>query len=155
MQRTMIETLMGAVVLACAGLFLVLAYTTTDVGSGNGYELSARFSQVGDVKVGSPVKVGGIGVGTVTGLELDRTDFSPVINMIIDEEYRLPRDTAAVIASDGLLGGHHVELVPGGDEVNLEAGDEIEFTQDPVDFVQMLGQYIFSPGGSGGSPDAK
>ena len=155
MQRTMIETLMGAVVLACAGLFLVLAYGTTDVGSGNGYEVSARFTRIGDVRVGSPVKVGGIGVGTVSGLELDRVDFTPVVRMTIDEEYRLPQDTSAQITSDGLLGGHHVELVPGAEDATLGAGDEILYTQDPVDIVQMLGQYIFSPGASSEDQDAK
>ena len=144
MQRTVIETLMGAVVLAIAGLFLVFAYSSTDVRTGNGYDISASFNRIGGVKVGSPVRIGGISIGSVTRLNLDPNSYLAVVTMTVDKSYALPEDTTAAVASEGLLGGNFIELVPGGADELLGAGDEIMFTQDQLDVVQLLGEFIFS-----------
>lgn len=148
MRRNMIETLMGAVVLAVAGLFLVFAYSSADLRASTGYEVTASFNKLGGVKVGSDVRVSGITVGTVTEMALDPQTFRATVTMTIDDAYRFPEDTTAAIGSEGLLGGNFVELVPGGLPDLIEAGGSIEFTQDAVDIVQLLGKFIFSAAGS-------
>src|SRR3546814_6983823 len=72
MHRNLIETLLGAVVLGVAGLFLLFAYDSADLGSGGGYEVHADFTTIGSLKVGSDVRLAGIKVGTVVGQELDQ-----------------------------------------------------------------------------------
>ena len=44
MQNNAVETLVGAIVVAVAAVFLFFAYTTTGAGSVSGYDLSARFA---------------------------------------------------------------------------------------------------------------
>jgi phospholipid/cholesterol/gamma-HCH transport system substrate-binding protein len=150
MKRNMIETLMGAVVLAVAAMFLVLAYGAANLRAGTGYEITASFNKIGGVKVGSDVRVSGISVGSVTGLALDPASFRAVVSMTLDENYTFTDDTTAAIASEGLLGGNYIELVPGGSPDMIEPGGSIEYTQDSVDIVQLLGRFIFSVEKSGG-----
>lgn len=150
MHRNMIETLMGAVVLAVAAMFLVLAYSAANLRASTGYEITASFNKIGGVKVGSDVRVSGISVGSVTGLGLDPVTFRAVVTMTLDEAYTFTDDTTAAIASEGLLGGNFIDLVPGGSPDMIEPGGNIEYTQDSVDIVQLLGRFIFSVEKSGG-----
>ncbi len=155
MRRNTIETLMGAVVLAAAALFLAFAYNSADLRAGAGYEVSASFNRVGGVKAGTDVRVGGVSVGTVTGLSLDAETWRSVVAMRIDEAYALPDDTSAAIASESLLGGSYIELAPGGSPDTIEPGGAIEYTQDSVDIVQLLGKFIFAVQDAGGEGEAR
>jgi phospholipid/cholesterol/gamma-HCH transport system substrate-binding protein len=150
MQRNMIETLMGAVVLVVAAMFIVLAYSAANLRASTGYEITADFNKIGGIKVGSDIRVSGISVGSVTALELDPASFRAVVTMTLDESYTFTEDTTAAIASEGLLGGNYIELVPGGSPDMIEPGGNIEYTQDSVDIVQLLGRFIFSVEKAGG-----
>ncbi|MEQ9447353.1 MAG: MlaD family protein, partial [Rhodospirillaceae bacterium] len=113
MKRNPIETLLGAVVLVIAGMFLVFAYSIADLRIGSGYEVSARFLKAGGLVRGSDVRISGINVGTVTGESLDAETFQARVTMSINADIALPADTEATIVSDGLLGSKYVNLVPG------------------------------------------
>lgn len=151
MHRNLIETLLGAVVLGVAGLFLAFAYTTADLGRASGYEVHAEFTTVGGLKVGNDVRLAGIKVGTVVRQELNPETYLARVTLSIDPAVRLPADTSATISSEGLLGGNFVDLGPGGDPAMIESGGRILFTQDAVDMVQLLSKFIFSAAGSGGA----
>lgn len=155
MQRNAVETIMGAVVLLVAAVFLFFFYRTTDIHPSTGYELTARFSKIDGLSAGSDVRISGVKVGQVTGFELDPKSYQAVVHMNINSDIKLPSDTAAVVASAGLLDGKFMSLQPGGDEEFLNPGDSIEYTQSTPGLEQLLGQVIFSltkddkKGGSG------
>jgi len=144
MRRNSIETVLGGVVLAVAGLFLVFAYTSADLRKVSGYELTAAFSSISGLQAGSDVRISGVKVGTVTGMTLDSTTFQAVVHMSVDNTIRLPVDTAALVASESLLGGKFLALEPGGDEQMLPVGGRIQYTQSTPGIEQLLGQVIFS-----------
>lgn len=144
MQRNLAETVLGAAVLLVAAAFL--AYFSRNVGAGHvdGYTVTAAFTKVDGLETGTPVRVGGITVGKVTGLQLNPDTYQAEVSMAIDDGVKLPLDTGAVIASAGLLDGKFLSLEPGADEETLKDGDRIEFTQSPPGLEQLLGQVIFS-----------
>lgn len=148
MHRNLIETLLGAVVLGVAGLFLAFAYTTADLGRASGYEVYAEFTTIGGLKVGNDVRLAGIKVGTVVRQDLNPETYLARVTLSIDPSVRLPADSSATISSEGLLGGNYVDLAPGGDPAMIETGGKIRFTQDAVDMVQLLSKFIFSAGGA-------
>ncbi|MCR9072151.1 MAG: outer membrane lipid asymmetry maintenance protein MlaD [Alphaproteobacteria bacterium] len=154
MNRGVIETLLGALVLAVAGVFLFYAYSSSDIGKGGGYEVTARFTTVGGLKTGSDVRMSGIKVGTVADQRLDPTSYLAEVTLSIDDSIQLPIDSSAAIASEGLLGGNFVDLVPGADDKMLKPGERIELTQDAVDFIQLLSRFMFQAGSSSASPDS-
>jgi len=144
MRRRSLETTVGALVIVIAIIFAMFAYNVTDYGRKTGYLLFAEFNHIGSIKTGSDVKVGGIPVGKVRELSLNPETFKARISLDIDNKYNFPLDTAVTIGSEGLLGGSFVEIVPGGTDGNLQPNDEIEFTQDAVDMLQLLGKFMFS-----------
>lgn len=144
MRGNVVEALLGAVVLVVAAGFLVFAYSSTEVGSVEGYEVSAKFDRVDGLAVGSDVRLGGIKIGTIVGQTLEPDTYLAIVRMTIDPDIRLPTDSSAEIVSDGLLGGRYLSLVPGGAEEMLATGDEIRFTQSPVSLESLIGRLIFS-----------
>ena len=65
MRRSVIETVLGAVVLLVAGIFFFVAYTGSDIKPTVGYQVQARFNAIDGLTVGSDARVGGVKVGTV------------------------------------------------------------------------------------------
>jgi phospholipid/cholesterol/gamma-HCH transport system substrate-binding protein len=145
MTGNVIETVMGAVVLVVAALFMYLAYSTSQVGAvQGGYEVTAQFERVGSLHDGSDVRIAGVKVGSVVTETLDPKTFLATVRLTINPAYKLPNDTVAEITSNGLLGEQYMSLVPGGDEQTIPPGGQIKFTQSPVSLESLIGQMIFS-----------
>ena len=112
--------------------------------------IHARFSNVGSLKAGAPVKIAGVRVGAVDTIDLD--EYVAVATLKIDDGVELPADTMASIETSGLLGNAHVALSVGAAEDTLTDGDSIDRTEPAVNLTELIGKYAFgSPAGSGGS----
>ena len=144
MGRNLIETVMGAVVLAVAVVFVAIAYSSAGVQSVSGYTVTAAFNRVDGLNVGSDVRLGGIKIGTVAALELDPASFRAQATLAVAEGIELPTDSSARILSEGLLGGSYVDIQPGGELEVLADDGRIEYTQDPINLVDLLGRFVFS-----------
>ena len=158
MGGNLVETLIGAVVLAVAGVFLFFAYTKADLASIDGYELKARFEKIDGISVGSDVTMAGIKIGTVTGQDLDPTSYLAIVRLSIRNDIKLPLDSSIKVSSAGLLGDQYLAISPGADSAMLAQGDEIEYTQGAVDLTELIGKAIYSSGSggaSGGSPSGE
>jgi phospholipid/cholesterol/gamma-HCH transport system substrate-binding protein len=148
MRGNVIETVMGAVVLVVAALFLIFAYKTSQLREVSGYEVSADFQAVDGIHQGSDVRISGIKIGSVVSESLDPKTFLANISMSIDPSIKLPDDTVAEIVSAGLLSDKYMSLVPGGSDKTIPAGGKIKYTQSSVSLEHLIGQMIFSaPGG--------
>ena len=147
MKGNVIETVMGAVVLVVAALFLVFAYNTSQMRSVSGYELSANFEHIDGIRDGSDVRISGIKVGSVTSLTLDPKSFLATVRMTVEPTIKLPDDSVAEIVSSSLLGDKYMSLVPGGSDKDIPAGGQIKYTQSSVSLEHLIGQMMFSPPG--------
>lgn len=143
MGRNAIETVLGAVVLVVAGMFVFFAYNTAQVKAVNGYAVSAAFYKVGGLSTGSDVRINGIKVGTVTARRLDSETYDAVVDMSISSDVKLPTDTAAAIGSEGILGGMYVRLEPGREKSYIESGGSITKTRDFRSLEDQVGEIIF------------
>ncbi len=148
MSRNVIETVMGAVVLVIAAVFLFFAYSTSQVRAVSGYELTAKFDRIEGIREGGDVRISGIKVGSIISETLDPTTFLAVVKMSIDPTIKLPSDSVAEILSSGLLGDKFLAIVPGAADDVLKPGGVIKFTQSPMSLENLIGQYIFSQGQS-------
>lgn len=146
MAKNLLETLLGAVVLVVAGMFLVFAYSTASVRPVKGYEVVAKFDRIDGINVGTDVKMSGIKVGTVIDQRLDTKTYQAVMRMSIDSQIKLPSDTTAKISSEGLLGANFVALTPGGEDTMIAPGGEIKLTQGTVNVLDLISKYIFDSG---------
>jgi phospholipid/cholesterol/gamma-HCH transport system substrate-binding protein len=138
------ETLTGALVLVIALAFLAYAVAHSGRSAGSGYTLQARFDHIDGLAVGSDVRIAGVKVGTVTDERIDPKSFSAIVSLTVRDDIQLPKDSAALIVSESLLGGKYISLSPGGDETDLKPGQTITVTQSSVSLEDLLGKFIFS-----------
>ena len=148
MQNSIVETLIGAAVVAVAVLFLAFAYSSTGSGPVSGYEVMAKFNRADGVNVGSDVRLSGIKVGTVSKLSLDPKTYNAVVTMALARDVKLPDDSSIRITSEGLLGNQYLSIEPGSSMKYIMAGGEIENTQGAIDLVGLLGKAVFGAGES-------
>jgi phospholipid/cholesterol/gamma-HCH transport system substrate-binding protein len=148
MRGNVIETVMGAVVIVVAALFLVFAYKTSQLRAVSGYQVSADFTRVDGIRQGSDVRLSGIKIGSVVAEELDPKTFLANVRMSIDPSVKLPDDTVAEIISAGLLGDKYLSLVPGGSDKVIPPGGKITYTQSSVSLENLIGQMMFSTPGA-------
>ena len=143
MRRNVIETVLGAVVLLVAGVFLAFAYSSADLRPVAGYKISARFNAVDGLTVGSDVRVGGVKIGSVVGQSIDLESYQAVVVMSIRPDIGLPEDSVAMVSSEGLLGGKYIRIDPGASEKHLADGSTLAETRGIVSLEEMLGKVIF------------
>lgn len=138
------------------GLFVLLGFaalfflTTQTVGSNSfsgdeGYEVTARFENVGSLKDRAPVAMSGVTIGRVTSVVFDADSLEAIVTFKIDDQYdRIPEDSDASILTAGLLGSQYIGLVAGGSDDNLAEGSEIQFTQSAIVIENLISKYLFS-----------
>ena len=143
MNKRPVETIMGIVVIVIAALFMFFAYRVSDLQVVKGYTVSAHFLKVGGLTIGSDVRINGIKVGTVISQKLNPEDYVAEIKMSLSPDLKLPNDSVAVIASDGLMGNKFIKIEPGKASEILSDGDEITHTKDFKTLEDMVGEIIF------------
>ena len=147
-NRNVVETIVGALVLLVAGAFVFYAFSKSDRSGPDGYEITAQFGRIDGLKRGSDVTMSGVKVGTVTAIDLDRKTYQAVVHLAVSSSVPIPADTNAKIVSESLLGGMVVVLDPGGDKTMIKSGGEITQTQDAISFTELLAKFMFSGTGS-------
>lgn len=97
MQHNLVETLVGAFVVAVSAIFLSYGYSVSDMSPKSGYKLVAEFDRIDGLTVGSDVRMSGIKVGTVIDQELNKKNFYATVTLSINDDIELPDDTSAKI----------------------------------------------------------
>jgi phospholipid/cholesterol/gamma-HCH transport system substrate-binding protein len=146
--RNIVETIVGALVLLVAGVFVFYAFAKSDRAGPGGYEVLARFDRIDGLKRGADVTVSGVKIGSVTGFDLDRKTYQAVVRMMVSSSVGLPVDTNAKIVSESLLGGMVVVLEPGGGDKMIPAGGEIDKTQGAIPLSELIAKFMFGSTGS-------
>lgn len=153
MGRKSIETMVGLFVFLglLAIVFLALkAANLATFSTGPTYALTAKFDNIGGLKVRAPVKSAGVTVGRVTAIALDPQSFQGLVTIELDSRVQFPADTSAKILTSGLLGDQYIGLEPGGAEKNLAGGDQIKMTQSAVVLENLIGQFLYNKAAEGG-----
>lgn len=148
MNRRTIDIWVGVFV---AMGFLALVFLALKVGNlgatsqlGETYQVTAKFDNIGGLKVRAPVKSAGVVVGRVGAINFDSKTYQAVVALDLDRRYQFPKDTFANILTSGLLGEQYVGLDVGGDEEMLMAGGTVLKTQSAVVLEKLISQFLFS-----------
>ncbi|MGC9403575.1 outer membrane lipid asymmetry maintenance protein MlaD [Vibrio genomosp. F10] len=154
-QNKKMEFWVGSFVLVGICAILIMIFQVADVkglGSNDTYSLNAEFDNIGSLKVRSPVKVGGVVIGRVTSIGLNPNSLLPVVSMDINSDYQQFSETSSLqILTSGLIGEQYISLVPGfvfDDEEMLADGDYVEDTKSALVLENLIGQVLYSLGGS-------
>ena len=157
MQRRTIDILVGLFVLAGILALFFLALRAANLGEAvltSGYHLTARFDNIGGLKVRAPVRSAGVVVGRVEAIQFDTKSFQAEVRLLMDPKVQFPKDSSAKILTAGLLGEQYIGLEAGADEKNLGDGGQVTMTQSAVVLENLISQFLYgraSEGAEGGS----
>jgi len=142
------EISVGIFLIAGVAALVMLALKVSNISESSisdSYQLTARFDDIGGLKIRSPIRMGGVLIGRISDIRIDREYLTPIVTLSIFEQYdNLPSETSASILTAGLLGEQYLALSPGGDDEILKNGDEIEDTQSALIIEELIGQFLFS-----------
>ncbi|OUD12130.1 outer membrane lipid asymmetry maintenance protein MlaD [Thioflexithrix psekupsensis] len=151
MQTKWIEIWVGVFVVLGFAALLMLAMRVSNLGEAwnrdQGYQVTARFENIGGLKVKSPVRMSGVRVGRVTDIRYDDTLYQAVVTMTIEPQYRrIPLDTSAAIYTSGLLGEQYIGLDPGADIHYLSdaPNSELMIAQSAIILEQLISRFLYS-----------
>jgi phospholipid/cholesterol/gamma-HCH transport system substrate-binding protein len=145
MKKINVEMIVGVFLLAGFISFAWLAVKMGDINpfANETYPITARFTSISGLKEGSTIELAGVVVGKVSSIELDTGDYEAVVHLNIDKQVELQDDTIASIRTAGIIGDKYIKISPGGSDIILEAGDEIEETEPAISLEELVSKYIF------------
>jgi phospholipid/cholesterol/gamma-HCH transport system substrate-binding protein len=147
MSRKLLDLWVGFFVVIGFAAILFLALRVGNVSSSSfseTYQLTAKFDNIGGLKVRGPVKSAGVVIGRVTEIHFDPQTYEALVTMTVNSRYQFPKDTFASILTAGLLGEQYIGLDAGGDEKMLQPGDTFAKTQSAVVLEKLISQFMFS-----------
>jgi phospholipid/cholesterol/gamma-HCH transport system substrate-binding protein len=140
------------------GLFIVLGFAalgylatqTTSLANyrqQDSFTISGEYTNIGQLKLRAPVKLAGVRIGSVSGIEVDKKTLQAKISLSIDKRYdNIPTDSAASIFTSGLLGDQYVSIQPGGLPEAFKDGDQILLPQPAMQLEELIGKYLVGQG---------
>lgn len=149
-QTRLMELVVGLFIcLGLAAMFLLTLQVSTqnDLMRDASYEITARFDNVGSLRVRAPITLAGVRIGRVTAVDVNPETFQAEVKLAIDQRYdKLPTDSSAAIQTAGILGEQYIALQPGGAMESLKGGDRISFTQSAVVLENLIGRFLAQTG---------
>ena len=106
------------------------------------YVLSALFDDVGSVSVGESVKLNGVKIGTVRSLKIDG-NYQAVAVLLIKNDIKIPVDSSASIANDGIFGKQFVAINVGFENEVYKSGEEIVATKSALNLEELISHFVF------------
>lgn len=148
LKRNTLELWVGLFVAAGILALAMLAFKVGNLTSADvldGYKITARFDNVGGLKVKAAVTMAGVRIGRVSAISFDSKTYQALVTMDVDGRYKnIPKDSSASILTSGLLGDQYIGIEPGGDETYLQNGDTVLHTQSALVLEKLIGQVLFS-----------
>jgi len=115
------------------------------------YTVKARFTNIGALSAGAPVKMAGVAIGSVQSVRADPVKLDAEVTLSIDKKFnQIPDDSAAAVFTSGLIGTQYVAIQPGGSPDMLKEGDELVLTQSALQIEDLIGKFLVN-----GSPSDK
>ena len=155
MQPSKNDMWVGLFVLLGAAALVFLALKSANLLTldfSKGYEITARFDNIGGLKPQAAVRSAGVKIGRVKNITFNDQTFQADVHLELNNGYAFPKDSAFKILTSGLLGDQYVGVEPGFDDKNLAAGDTVTNTQSAVVLENLIGQFLYGKAQEGASP---
>ena len=145
MRKMNLEMIVGLFLLAGFASFAYISIKMGDIKMfmDESYPVTARFTSISGLKEGATIELAGVKVGKVTKIELDGGEYEAVVHLDISTDVQLTDDSIASIRTAGIIGDRFIKLTPGGSDIFLEPGDEIEETEASISLEELVSKYIF------------
>jgi len=158
MRMRTVEISVGAFILAGVFALILLALKVSGLSLSNThqtYTLYAEFDNIGGLNNRARVAIGGVTVGRVTNIKLDKKTYMARVAMSINDNINnIPTDSAAAITTAGLLGEKYISISIGGEDHYFKEGDTFSDTQSALILENLIGKFLLGAGNSEKSSSA-
>lgn len=145
MKQGTFETMIGVMVLAVAMIFFIFAYKTSNYSNlDKGYHIVANFQNIDGILEGADVKLSGIKIGSVHNIALDKDTYYAAVQLQINDNISIPKDSSAIVSTSGLLGGKYIKITPGASDDIIKENGKIRFTQSALNIEELIGKLMYS-----------
>ncbi|RYF06846.1 MAG: outer membrane lipid asymmetry maintenance protein MlaD [Comamonadaceae bacterium] len=158
MQHSKNDIWVGLFVLLGGAALIFLALQSANLLNLNfqtGYQITARFDNIGGLKPKAAVRSAGVVIGRVKAITFDDKTFQASVHLEMDKRFGFPKDSSFKILTSGLLGDQYVGVEAGADEKNLAEGDVVTATQSAVVLENLIGQFLYGKAEESGSGASK
>ncbi len=144
MNNSLVEAIIGAIVLILTGYFLIFFFDNTSGRMGpNTYEVFAEFSQIGNISNGDNVRISGIKVGRVSSLDLNQENYYARASLRIRNGINIPIDSSVRVSTSApLVGESYLEILVGAEDKFMENGDYFYSTQGGLDLINLISKIL-------------
>ncbi len=154
MRMRTVEISVGAFLLAGLFALVLLALRVSGLtvnADSSTYRLYAEFDNVGSITKRAKVAMGGVTIGRVVNIELDKKTYMARVAMDINSHIdNIPVDSSAAILTAGLLGEKFIGISVGGSNEFYNDDETIDDTQSAIILEDLIGKFLL---GSVGSKD--
>ena len=136
------------------GLFVIIGilcilYLFVNLGSVNFsrdryYSVHGFFTSVSGLKTGARVEMAGVKIGIVSNVSIDKKQLLAKVEFNINKDIELSEDIIASVKTAGIIGQKYIDILPGGSDIMLEAGEEIYNTESSLDIESIVRKFIFT-----------
>ena len=146
MTKHTLEIWVGLFVAAGIAALFMLSMKVSNLSAiktGDTYQVTVRFDNIGGLNVRAPVKASGVLVGRVSNISYDDDNYIAEVTISIQKRFgHFPADSRASIYTAGLLGEQYIELQPGFAEDFLKDGDRIMVADSAMILEKLIGNII-------------
>lgn len=145
MKKAAIEIWVGIFVfigIICLG-YLTIRLGKMELLGDNYYQLYARFQSVSGLKPGADIEMAGVRIGQIFSISLDQERQVATVELKIKNDIVLTDDIIASVKTAGLIGDKYINILPGGSDTVLKAGDLITETESAIDIENLISKYVF------------
>lgn len=147
MQKSRADVWVGLFVLLGLAALVFLALKSANLLQldwRQGYQVTARFDNIGGLKPQAAVRSAGVVVGRVESITFDDKIYQAQVTLKLQDRYAFPKDSSIKILTSGLLGEQYLGIEAGADEAMLAEGDRIVATQSAVVLENLISQFLYS-----------
>ena len=109
----------------------------------NNFSLESSFFDIGQLDIGSDVKINGVKVGEVNKIYLDIETYMAVVKISFTKKINIPSDSSFKISNNGFVGSPYVEISLGISPIFYKHNEVTDNNIDAISLEEIINNFIF------------
>ena len=138
------EFFLGLTILSISIFAFITIFSKLEIFESSKYfELESSYFDIGNLQIGSDVKINGVKVGVVDDILLNTDTYMAIVKTSYDYDMNIPLDSSFKISNNGFIGSPYVEISLGSSTVFLQSKDSTENNIDAISLEEIINNFIF------------
>ena len=142
-KKLSFEFILGLLIISFSILAFIFVYIKIDTNPNKQFDLYSDFFNIGDLQIGSDVKINGVIVGEVSDISLDQKNYMAIVKSSFFDNFSIPSNSTFTIANNGFIGSPYIEISIGSNNEYLENGSFTSENIDAVSLEEVINSFIF------------